>query len=135
MLIAATRYKDCEAALRFLSEIIGMQEGTVYRDDAEKIVHAQMTFGASYFMFGPESGSAFAAYMVAPDDVGRRETTTQYAIVDDVAGHHARAVAAGAEIIMPLRDEDYGGMTYSLRCPEGHIWTVGSYDPRKSAQG
>ncbi|SMY09615.1 VOC family protein [Flavimaricola marinus] len=131
MLLAATRYRDTEAALGFLKDVIGMEELAVHRDDDGAIRHAELRLGDGLFMFGPDSrDSAFSAFMISPQETGGRETTTQYAIVDDVAGHHDRAVAAGAEIIMPLKQENYGGETYSLRCPEGHIWTIGSYDPR-----
>jgi len=45
----------------------------------------------------------------------------------------ARAVAAGAEIVIEIKDEDYGGRDYSCRDPEGHVWNFGSYDPWASA--
>jgi len=50
-------------------------------------------------------------------------------IVDDADKHCARAVAAGAEILLPLEDADYGGRGYSCRDPEGHVWNFGTYDP------
>ena len=34
-------------------------------------------------------------------------TQSAYVIVDDVDAHHARAVAAGAEIVMEIKDEEY----------------------------
>jgi uncharacterized glyoxalase superfamily protein PhnB len=42
---------------------------------------------------------------------------------------HARALAAGATIVLPLKDEDYGGRGFTCRDPEGHLWSIGSYDP------
>jgi uncharacterized glyoxalase superfamily protein PhnB len=50
-------------------------------------------------------------------------------IVDDVDAHFARASAAGAETIIAPRGESYGGRSYSVRDPEGHAWSFGSYDP------
>lgn len=50
-------------------------------------------------------------------------------MVEDVDALHARAIAAGAEIVIELKDEDYGGRGFSCRDPEGHLWTFGSYDP------
>ena len=38
-------------------------------------------------------------------------------------------LAAGAEIVIEIKDEDYGGRDYSCRDPEGHVWNFGSYDP------
>ena len=52
-----------------------------------------------------------------------------YIIVADVDAHHASAAAAGAEVVMAPKDEDYGGRGYSCRDPEGNLWNFGSYDP------
>ncbi|TMB01350.1 MAG: glyoxalase, partial [Deltaproteobacteria bacterium] len=61
----------------------------------------------------------------------RRGPVTQspYVIVADADAHYARAKAAGAEIVMDIKDEDYGGRGYSARDPEGHLWNFGTYDP------
>jgi uncharacterized glyoxalase superfamily protein PhnB len=39
------------------------------------------------------------------------------------------AIAASAEIVIEIKDEDYGGRGFSCRDPEGHIWNVGTYNP------
>ncbi len=130
MLIPATRYSDCEGALAFLKKVIGMEELQVHRDDDGTIVHAEMKMGESLFMFGPEADTPFSRYMTAPRDTGGRETTTMYVVVGDVETHNAKAMAAGATIVLPLTQKDYGGLQYSLRDPEGHVWTIGNYDPR-----
>jgi uncharacterized glyoxalase superfamily protein PhnB len=52
-----------------------------------------------------------------------------YIIVEDVDEHYARAIAAGAEIVIPIKDEDYGGRDYSCRDPEGFLWSFGTYNP------
>ena len=41
----------------------------------------------------------------------------------------ARATAAGAEVVMPCVDQDYGGRGFTVRDPEGVLWSFGSYDP------
>ena len=43
--------------------------------------------------------------------------------------HHAQAVAAGAEIISPPTDMDYGSREYAARDPEGNIWSFGTHRP------
>jgi uncharacterized glyoxalase superfamily protein PhnB len=30
---------------------------------------------------------------------------------------------------MDIKDQDYGGRGYSCRDLEGHIWSIGTYDP------
>jgi len=42
---------------------------------------------------------------------------------------HDRAVAAGAEIVRPLQDTDYGSREFSSRDPEGNHWSFGTYSP------
>ncbi len=41
----------------------------------------------------------------------------------------ARVTAAGAEIVRPLQDTDYGSREFTVRGPEGHIWSFGNYRP------
>ena len=129
MLIPATRYRDPEAALAFLRDVLGLGEHAVFRNDDGAIVHAQMRCGTGMVMFGPAQGTQFDRLMVAPDETGGRETTTIYAVVDDVAARHDRAVAAGALVLMPLADQPQGGRSFTVADPEGHIWTFGDYDP------
>lgn len=48
-----------------------------------------------------------------------------YLVVDDAAAYHARAVAAGAQITKPLRDEPWGMREFGLRSVDGHRLMVG----------
>ena len=129
MLIPATRYRDPEAALVFLRDVLGLEEHAVFRDAAGAIVHAQMRCGTGLMMFGPAQGTAFDRLMVAPDETGGRESTTIHAVVADVEARHARAMAAGAPVLMPLADQPQGGRSFTVADPEGHVWTFGDYDP------
>ncbi len=38
-----------------------------------------------------------------------------------------RATAAGAEVVRGLEDEDYGSRGFSVRDPEGNLWSFGTY--------
>jgi uncharacterized glyoxalase superfamily protein PhnB len=44
-------------------------------------------------------------------------------MVDDVDRHHQRAVAAGATVVAPPRDMDYGVREYAARDLEGGLWS------------
>ena len=44
--------------------------------------------------------------------------------VPDVDTVYRRAKAAGAEIVVEIKDEDYGGRVFSCRDPEGHLWNI-----------
>lgn len=144
MIIPATRYHDPEAALAFLTRTLGFHLHAAFRDEDGALIHAQLTAtedgpSSGMVMIGPEGSAAepneFDPFMTHPRDTGGRETVSIYAVVADVASRYARAVAAGQQVLIPLRSEPYGGLSFTIRDPEGHIWTLGSYDPTLPARG
>ena len=70
----------------------------------------------------------FERHLVVPGD-GGTITQSAYIVVPDADAHYARAKRAGAEIVLDIKDEDYGGRGYSCRDPEGQLWNFGTYDP------
>ena len=52
-----------------------------------------------------------------------------YLVVSDPDAHHDRAQKAGAKVVIPLRDEDYGSRGYTALDPEGNAWSFGTYRP------
>ena len=102
---------------------VGFTEHATYRDedDPEVVVHAEWSWpGGGGIMFGterPDSAIAgtgpAAAYLVAPDPD---------AVFD-------AAVAAGATVVRPMVDQDYGGRGGSVLDPEGNHWSFGDYQP------
>ena len=80
-------------------------------------------------MLGQAREGDYDTRMVSPTEIGGRQTQCPYLVVADVDAHHARASAAGAEIIMAPEDQPYGGRLYSALDPEGHLWNFGSYNP------
>ncbi len=127
-IIPAMRYRDPNKAVEFLCQAFGFKEKAVYRGESGGVEHAELTLGNGMIMLGPVRDTEFSKLMKQPDEAGG-ETQTAYIVVKDVDAHHARAKAAGAEIVIDIKDEDYGGRDYTCRGPEGHIWTFGSYDP------
>lgn len=53
-----------------------------------------------------------------------------YVVVDDADAHYARARAAGAEIVLDIKDQPYGSREYTVRDLEGNLWSFGTYAPR-----
>lgn len=130
VLVSCLTYENADAAVDFLCRAFGFAEHAVYRDEAGKVAHAELVFGNGMIMLGPDQGGDFGKkVMTLPKRAGDRCTQTIYVIVDDVDAHHARAKAEGADILMPPKDQSYGGSSYSARDPEGHAWSFGSYDP------
>ena len=128
-IVPSLRYRDAPAMIEWLCRAFGFEKRAVYEDGAGGIAHAQLTFGNGMIMLSSVSDSPWAKFSVQPQDAGGRETQTPCLAVSDADAHYARAVAAGAEIIDPLSDRDYGGRGYGCRDPEGHLWWIGTYDP------
>jgi uncharacterized glyoxalase superfamily protein PhnB len=131
-LMPVLRYRDCNKALEFLTTTFGFTEGAAFRDDKGNVQHAEVWFGNGGVMIGPVADTPFGKFMRQPGEAGGI-TASFYCVVDDPDGHHAKSQKAGFEVLMPLRDEPYGSREYSVRDPEGHIWTFGTYDPQPKA--
>jgi len=127
--IPTMRYRDVPAMIQWLCKALGFTAHAVHEDGNGGVMHAQLVFGTGMIMLGPVSDHPLHKYLVQPDEIGGRDTQSSCLIVDDCDAHYAQAVAAGAEIIDPLSDKEYGGRAYGCLDPEGHAWWIGSYDP------
>jgi len=128
--IPTMRYRDAAAAVDWLCDAFGFEQHLVVPgDDEGSVVHAQLTFGNGMVMLGPVADTEFGRNMAQPDELGGRGTQSPYIVVENPDAHYARAKAAGAEIVLEVADQGYGGRLYSCRDPEGHLWNFGSYDP------
>ncbi len=56
-----------------------------------------------------------------------------YLVVEDVAAHHRRAMAAGAMEVYPPEETEWGTQRWRAKDPEGHEWSFGSYAPQTEA--
>jgi uncharacterized glyoxalase superfamily protein PhnB len=129
-IIPCLRYRDAPAAIAWLCEAFGFEKQAVYENPEGGIAHAQLTFGNGMIMLGSvNAATAWGKLMRQPDEVGGVETQSAYIVVEDADAVYTRAKAAGAEIVIDIKFEDYGGRGFSCRDPEGHLWNFGSYDP------
>jgi uncharacterized glyoxalase superfamily protein PhnB len=135
-IIPSLRYRDALAAIDWLVRAFGFEKQAVYLGpDNTTVQHAQLTFGNGMIMLGSvDNGGEAGKFMVQPDEVGLRDTKGTYLVVADADATYATAKAAGAEMILDIRDMDYGGRAFTCRDLEGHTWSIGTYDPWASAQ-
>lgn len=124
----AIRYHDAPAAIEWLARAFGLVPVAVHPDASGGVAHAELRVGSGWLMLSSARTGDDPLRMRTPRELG---ATTQClcVVVDDPDAHHARAVAAGAEIVTPLEDKPYGGRDYCARDLEGHLWCFGTYAP------
>ncbi|MEO8736342.1 MAG: VOC family protein [Edaphobacter sp.] len=129
-LIPCLRYRDALAAIDWLGRAFGFQKNAVYMGPNNTVAHAQLTFGGGMVMLGSvDNGSEYGKNSVQPDEINLRETQSPYLVVPDADAVYATAKAAGAIIVIDIADKDHGGRDFTCRDLEGHIWSIGTYDP------
>ena len=124
-------YEDAPRAIGFLCNAFGFTRHLVVPGETERdVVHAQLRLDDGMVMLSsakPDHRERFG--LATPQATGGLVTGSIYVVVADPAAHHAQAVAHGAEVIIPPRDNEYGGRGYEVRDCEGNLWSFGSYDP------
>ncbi len=128
-IIPALRYRNAPAAIDWLCQVLGFERKAVYEGPNGTIGHAELTLNGGMIMLGSMKDDKLAASFQSPDDLGGAETRGVYIVVADADATHARALAAGARIIRPLEPTAYGSREFAVKDPEGHSWSVGTYDP------
>lgn len=118
------RYQDAKAAIAFLKDAFGFTEIAVHEGEDGSVQHAELSYGNGMVMLGstrPETEYGRSTKNLGP--------TSVYVVVENADAHHRQAVARGADVVLSLRDEDYGSRDYTARDTEGNLWTFGTYQP------
>jgi uncharacterized glyoxalase superfamily protein PhnB len=123
-------YRHAPEAIEWLCRVFGFEKRAVYEGPNNTIMHSELTLGGGMIMVASWSeDSPFNRYMKQPDQIGGAETRGDNLVVDDADAVYARVKAAGGEILFDIEDKPYGGRGFTCRDLEGHLWTVGTYDP------
>lgn len=129
--IPCLRYRDVPRAINWLCTVFEFERQLVVPNHDGTIAHAQLTFGNGMVMLGSVSKveNEFGRLTRQPDEVEGIETQSPYLIVSDADSVYLKAKAADAKIEIEIKDDSYGGRSFSCRDLEGHVWNVGTYDP------
>ncbi len=119
------RYEDARVAIRWLSAAFGFVERCCMPDDGPFVRHAQLQLGENIIMLG----SVRADDGIASPQASGAATQMLAVYVRDPDAHYDRANAAGAKILYPPKDTDFGSREYHVLDLEGHPWTLGTYRP------
>jgi len=119
------RYRDARAAIRWLCAAFGFVERCCIPDDGPFVRHAQLQLGENIIMLG----SVRADDGITSPETSVAATQMLAVYVKDPDAHYDRANAAGAKILYPPKDTDFGSREYHVLDLEGHPWTFGTYRP------
>ena len=121
--VPALRYEDSNRAIQWLHDAFGITEHFVVRNDEGLVEHAQLAWRGSLVMLGDLRGDQH--------DLSHRHgsismTAESAEQVDEI---YQRAIDAGATVVQPLEDTDYGSHAFTVADYEGNHWHLGTYDP------
>jgi uncharacterized glyoxalase superfamily protein PhnB len=125
----ALRYRNAPGAIDWLCQVFGFERHALYANPDGTVAHAELTLNGGMIMLGSAKEDEHAQRFRSPDELNGVETRGVYIVVADADQVHARAVAAGATILRPLQNTDYGSREFAVKDPEGHSWSAGTYDP------
>ena len=93
------------------------------------VVHAALTISGAMVMIEAEWPSLGSR---APQADGSSPVVI-YVYVEDVDAVVGRAVAAGAKILLPVKNQFWGDRTGRIIDPSGHVWTISTRIEETSA--
>jgi uncharacterized glyoxalase superfamily protein PhnB len=133
--IPSLRYRDAHAAIAWLETAFGFVRRAVYDGPEGTVGHAELRLGTGMIMLGSSTNvNPYSQFYGTPAELGGKVTSPMYLVVEDCEPVYASAKAAGAEVILELRVMEYGGKAFTVRDPEGYMWSVGEYDPWKGSE-
>jgi uncharacterized glyoxalase superfamily protein PhnB len=118
------RARDALALIAFLETAFGFERSVVYESAPGTVAHAELIW--------PLGGGVMLGSM-RDADLGEDNWPVQpgtfagYVVTDAPDALFARATAAGAVVVMPLTDLDYGSRDFQVHDPEGNLWAFGTY--------
>jgi len=115
--------KGAAAALEFYKKAFGATELMRMASPDGKVGHAEIRIGDSPIMLAdefPEMGA------LSPQSLGGSPVGILL-YVPDVDAMAGQAIAAGATVVRPLKDQFYGDRSGTFTDPFGHKWTIATH--------
>lgn len=116
-------FADVAVGRRFLAAM-GFEERLIvpHDEDPDVVIHAEAVW--------PEGGGVMFGTANRPDSEfsqGPTGAVSVYVVTDRPDEVFTRVHASGATVIRELTDQDYGSREFSIRDPEGNLWSFGTY--------
>jgi PhnB protein len=125
---------DGVAALKFYREVFGGEEGhTMMTQDGRRVMHGELTLDGHLLFISDEFTAEEGGKCRTPESLGG--STVRITLqTDDADGVTERAIARGAEVIMPVADMFWGARYGQIRDPFGHIWGINQQLKEQTAE-
>ena len=116
---------DAAAAIDFYVKAFDAVElGRVPGPDGKKLIHAALRLNGATIMLNDDFPEMTDGKSMTPTALGGTPVTI-HLTVTDVDAKFAKAVDAGATVVMPLGDQFWGDRYGVLRDPFGFLWSLG----------
>lgn len=111
--------RNARALIDWLVDTLGFEETACYEQDGS-VMHAELAW--------PEGGGIMLGDHKPGGEWSREPGTFGgYVVTDHVDALYERAKAAGATIVRPIADADYGNREFAVADPDGNLWSFGYY--------
>jgi PhnB protein len=125
---------DATAAVDFYKKAFNAQELVRHAaPDGKRLMHVHLRFFGSDLMLSDDFSDTMGAHSQTPQTLGGCPITLHLQ-VDDADTLWNQAVAAGAEITMPLKDQFWGDRYGQLKDPFGYKWSIGQTIKKMSVE-
>ncbi len=115
--------RDAARAIEFYKKAFGATELMRMADPSGKVRHAEIKIGNSPIMIADEFPEIGAR---SPQSLGGSPVSILL-YVEDVDALFSQAIAAGAKVQRPVKDQFYGERSGGLADPFGHVWYIATH--------
>ena len=112
-------FRHGESSVRFLVDGLGFEVVTQQLGDDGSVVHCELRRDDAVVMGGSGDVEAGAAPGV-------------YLVVDEVEALFSELLELGATTVFPPEQTEWGTWRARFTDPDGHEWTIGTYQPGRS---
>jgi len=110
-------------AIDFYKKAFGATELMRLADPDGRVAHAEIKIGDSPIMLADEMPDM---NIRGPESLGGNGSSILL-YVEDVDRRFNQAVAAGAQVVQPVKDQFYGDRSGTVEDPFGHSWTLATH--------
>lgn len=115
---------DGQAALKFYQEALGAEAGhNMMAPDGKRLMHGELVLDGHRFFISDEFTREEGGQCQTPQTLGGTSVRITL-MTDDADAVVERAVAQGAQVVMPVQDMFWGARYGQFLDPFGHNWGV-----------